>query len=660
MSGRNLALAVLFAFSAGAADAPKSWTPELSMKVQTVGDVTPSPDGRWVVWTQTRRVMEPEKSENSTQVFLARSDGTGRLQLTFGDKSASNPRFSPDGLSIFFVSEREGQPAVYRIAVDGGEAERITSFKGSIASYEISPDGKWIAFTGRETDPDEERAKKEKRDFKVIDESPRNAALWVTPVEASVGGKREVHRLAAAAQHVTGIEWSPDSRRIALETTPTPDADLARKSDIFEVELETGKLQTIAATGATETQPRYSRDGRYIAFVRSADPPSSVTGQRIVLYSRQTGQVRELHATPDETANLIGWAGDSRRILFTEPKGTKVVVYSMPVDGPAKVLYAPRRGTVGGFGGVHINGAGTHLGMAQQAPDQPVEAFVMAMGSAEPVRVSAANTGLPKPPLGETRVVRWKSKDGKEIEGLLTLPVGYQPGHKVPLILNVHGGPSGAYFETFIGAAGLYPIASFAAKGYAVLQPNPRGSIAYGLAFRAANLNDWGGGDYNDVMTGVDSLIAQGIADPNKLVVMGWSYGGYMTNWVITQTNRFKAAATGAGLSDMPSMWGTNDIPSVLDDYFSGPWYDQPERYTKLSPLFHVNNVTTPTLFLHGEADERVPTSQGYEMYNALKRKGVETQMVVYPRQPHGPREPKFVLDIMQRHLDWVEKHLGG
>jgi dipeptidyl aminopeptidase/acylaminoacyl peptidase len=295
-----------------------------------------------------------------------------------------------------------------------------------------------------------------------------------------------------------------------------------------------------------------------------------------------------------------------------------------------------------------------------QSPDEPVEAYVMPLTSPKPVRVSAANVDLPKQPLGETRVIKWKSKDGKDVEGLLTLPANYDKARKYPLILNIHGGPAGGFGETFIGAAGLYPIASFAARGWAVLRPNPRGSTGYGIGYRSANVNDWGGGDFQDLMSGVDAVIAMGVADSNRLAVMGWSYGGYMTNWVITQTDRFKVAATGAGLSDMPSMWGTNDIPSVLDDYFSGPWYEQPERYVKLSPLYHVKNVTTPTLFLHGEADDRVPTSQGYEMYNALKRKGVETQMVVYPRQPHGPREPKFVLDIMQRHIDWVEKHLGG
>jgi len=321
------------------------------------------------------------------------------------------------------------------------------------------------------------------------------------------------------------------------------------------------------------------------------------------------------------------------------------------------VVFAPAHGTFGNA--VVLNRGGTYAGMGMQSPEEPVEAYVMDLGSLEPVRVSAANTNLSKQAIGETRAIKWKSKDGKEVEGLLTLPVNYDKSRRYPLILNIHGGPAGAFGETFIGAAAPYPIASFAARGWAVLRANPRGSTGYGLAFRSSNVDDWGGGDYQDLMAGVDAVIQMGVADPNELAVMGWSYGGYMTNWVITQTSRFKAAATGAGLSDLISMWGTNDIPSTLDDYFEGAWFDQPDRYIAMSPLAHVDKVTTPTLILHGGSDIRVPTTQGYEMYSAIKRKGVPTEMVVYPRQPHGPQEPKFVLDIMRRHIDWVAKYIG-
>ncbi len=631
------------------------WTPELSMKVKTVTAPVPSPDGRLAAWTQTQAVMDGQKSEMLTQVFLARVDGSGRVQLTRGEKSANAPAFSPDSKWVFFASDRSGKRNVYRIAVDGGEAEALTAWNGTLGAYAVSPDGRWIAFTGREPDAAEETAKRQKLDFRVVDENPKDFALWMVPVEPDIHGKRPVKKAASGSYHVGGFDWSPDSRKIAYEIRPTPDADDARRSDIYEVEVETGKVRPVAASAAPEAQPRYSPDGRWLAYVKGTETAKRIDGSRIALVSPTDLKSRDLPLTADESPAIAGWAGG--RVLFTEPRGTHSVLYGMPVDGPPAVAFEPVRGTFG-FG-VSLNRTGTYAGLAIQATDEPVEAYVMDLGAAKPVRVSAANVDLPKQPIGETRVVRWKAQDGKEIEGLLTKPVNYQQGKRYPLILNIHGGPAGGFGETFVGNAGLYPIASFAARGWAVLRANPRGSTGYGLPFRSANVNDWGGADYQDLMSGVDYVIQIGVADPNRLAVMGWSYGGYMTNWVITQTTRFKAAATGAGLSNLISMWGTNDIPTVLDDYFEGTWYDQPERYVRMSPLAHVDKVTTPMLILHGEADVRVPTSQGYEMYSAVKRKGVPCEMVVYPRQPHGPQEPKFVLDIMQRHLDWVAKYIG-
>jgi dipeptidyl aminopeptidase/acylaminoacyl peptidase len=468
-----------------------------------------------------------------------------------------------------------------------------------------------------------------------------------------VNGKHPHRVIATGPFSVGAFDWSPDSHSIAFETRPGPGADFGRESDLSEVDVESGKLQPLATTESSEASPRYSPDGKYLAFVRSQGA-SGLAGNRIVLFSRVGGKLRELPASLDESPNLLGWSGDGKRMYFAEAKGTKEVLYGMPVDGPPAAVFTPK----GTFGALRLNATGTHAGIALQSVSEPVEAYEMDLATMKPVRVSAANSGLTLPPLGDTSVIRWKGKDGKPVEGLLTLPVGYEKGKKVPLILNIHGGPSGVFNEGFIGAAGLYPIASFAAKGYAVLRPNPRGSVGYGHGFRTSNVNDWGGGDYQDLMTGVDHVISIGVADPDKLIVMGWSYGGFMTNWVIGHTTRFKAAAAGAGLSNLVSMWATNDIPSTLDDYFSGTPMDQQERYIKMSPLFYVKNVTTPTLFLHGEIDPRVPTTQGYEMYHAIKRLGVSTQMVVYPRTLHGPQEPKFVLDIMQRHLDWVATHI--
>ena len=646
---------VVFLFISGSAFA--QWTPQVSIKVKTVTSAVPSADGRLAVWTETHAVMDGEKSETLTQVYLAHTDGTDRMQLTRGEKSSNAPAFSPDATWVFFASERSGKRNLYRIPVDGGEAEQLTNWSGTLGAFSISPNGKWIAFTGREADGDVERAKREKKDFRVLDENPANQSLWIVPVEPDAGGKRAVKHAAAGPYHIGQFDWSPDSQRIAYEARPTPDADDGRKADIFEVALETGQIRPVAATSATEAEPRYSPDGRYLAFVRTAQSAKRIDGSRIVLLTLNDLKLRELPVTPDQSPNLSAWAHDGSRIYFSEGLRTRNALYAMPVDGPPVVVFQPSRGAFGQ--GMAFNRSGTHAGLTLQTPDEPVEAYVMQVTSMKPVRVSAANVDLPKQGLGETRVIQWKSKDGKEVEGLLTLPVNYDKSKRYPLILNIHGGPAGAFNETFIGASGLYPIASFAARGWAVLRANPRGSTSYGLPFRAANLNDWGGGDYQDLMAGVDHVIAMGVADPNKLAVMGWSYGGYMTNWVVTQTNRFKCAATGAGLSNLISMWGTNDIPTTLDDYFDGAWFERSDGYIRMSPLAHIKDATTPHLILHGQADIRVPTSQGYEMYTALKRKGVPTEMVTYPRTPHGPQEPKFVLDIMQRHIDWVAKYIG-
>ncbi|MDQ3750757.1 MAG: S9 family peptidase, partial [Acidobacteriota bacterium] len=309
--------------------------------------------------------------------------------------------------------------------------------------------------------------------------------------------------------------------------------------------------------------------------------------------------------------------------------------------------------------GVNLNRTGTMLGFVKQNPETAPEAFVSKIDKFAPVQISRANSDMPKMPIGKTEIVKWKSKDGKEIEGLLTYPVNYQAGQKVPLLLNVHGGPAGVFQQTFIGGRGSYPLATFASRGYAILRPNPRGSSGYGTEFRRANIKGWGMGDYQDLMSGVDKVIEMGVADPERLGVMGWSYGGFMTSWIVTQTKRFKAASAGAPVTNLMSFNGTADIPSFVPDYFGGQAWENMEVYQKHSPMFNVKGVTTPTLIQHGEADVRVPISQGYEFYNALKAQNVPVRMIVLPRQPHGPNEPKMQIAAMQSNLDWFEKYLG-
>ena len=636
------------------AQTPTAWTPELSMQVHPVADVVPSPDGQLVAYTESRAVMDGEKSEIDTQIYLAAADGSHRTQLTRGEKSSTSPEFSPDGRYIYFASARSGKPNVWRIPVDGGEAEMVTDWKGEMGAFHVSPDGKWVAFAGMEPRAEDEKDKKEKRDFRVIDENPHNHTLWIVPAEPDSRDKRAVHKVGDTPGHAQEFDWSPDAKSIAFDHTPTPSADDWTKSDISEVNVETGAVKSIAATGAAEHSPHYSRDGRYLAFVRSTDPARWAGMDRIVLLTRQSGESRELPPTFDEQPVLLGWSGDAASILYAEARGTTRVLYAAAVDGPAKNVYESHGTMLPG----RLNTRGTAVGMTLESSIEAPEGYALKLGESTPQRVSAANVELPKLPIGETKRITWKGADGLEIEGLLTYPVGYESGKHYPLVLVIHGGPTGVFQDSFLGRYGGYPLATFAARGYAVLRANPRGSSGYGRTFRFANMNDWGGKDFADLMAGVDYAIAQGVADPNRLAVMGWSYGGFMTSWVITHTHRFKAAAVGAGVTNLWSFTGTSDIPGFLPDYFTGEPWNTFDGYFNHSPMAFVKGVTTPTLILHGEADERVPISQGYELYHALKRQGVETKMVVYPRTPHGPREPKFLLDIMQRHVDWMEQHL--
>jgi len=328
----------------------------------------------------------------------------------------------------------------------------------------------------------------------------------------------------------------------------------------------------------------------------------------------------------------------------------------LPVDGsPASVLGGDVSVTTAA-----LNRTGTALGFVVQDVDRAPEPYASRLGPVlAPHKLATVQPAFAAP-LGRSEPLTWKSPDGRSIEGILTYPVDHRPGTKVPLLLVIHGGPAGVFSRTFIGAPSPYPLAAFAAHGYAVLRANPRGSSGYGKAFRVANRADWGGGDYQDLMSGVDRVVAMGVADPERLGVMGWSYGGFMTSWVVTQTKRFKAASAGAAVTNLMSFTGVTDIPGFVPDYFGGEYWDTFDAWRAHSALFAVKGVTTPTLIQHGDADDRVPISQGYEFYNALKRQGVTTRMTVYPRQPHSFTEPKMTLDAARANLEWFDRFILG
>ena len=400
---------------------------------------------------------------------------------------------------------------------------------------------------------------------------------------------------------------------------------------------------------------RYSPDGNWIAFLQSEKKPTWADHRRLALMPSSGGTVRLLPETPDERPELLGWTKDGKRLLFLEERGTLSGFYAMGVASGKIERLDSQQDLISD---ISLDPLCEHIGFVVENVDKAPEAYQSDINGFKPVKISSLNADLPIPPFGKTEVIHWKGTDGLDIEGLLTYPVGYQKGKRVPFLLNIHGGPMLSFQKTFIANNYFYPIAALASKGFAILSPNPRGSAGYGWLFRAAIAKDFGGKDYQDLMAGVDKVISMGVADPERMGVMGWSYGGFMSSWVITQTQRFKAASVGAGMYNFTSYNGTTDIPSFAPSYLGGDSWEQPELYARLGAVNHIGKARTPTLIQHCEGDQRVPISQSYELYNALKRQGVEVHMLVVPRQGHAPNEPKAMLKVMQTNLDWFTKKL--
>jgi dipeptidyl aminopeptidase/acylaminoacyl peptidase len=620
------------------------------MKIASVSAPRISPDGSRVAYTVSEVKMEKDKEWKSvTQVWVVPTNGGRARQYTRGDKSSTAPEWSPDGTMLAFLTDREkdGERQVWMMLADGGEAWAATSHKGGVTGFKFSPDGKHLVLTAVDQPPkDEEDRKKLKDDTMVIDHDIKMTHLWLFDLD-----KKEEKRLTEGDYTVSDPQWSPDGTRITYTTRPTPKADDGALSDVWMITIASGEKTRIGGDSGASDNARWSPDGKWIAYTATTDRDPGPSTSYLYLVPAAGGAPKQITSKFDLSVGTPVWSRDGKSIYFSTNTHEAIELYWIDLgSGQTKQLTI----TGGSIGITEFTPDGRAVGTMSSA-NQPTEIYVASFERGY-APLTNHNAWLKDYSLAQTEIVKWKSKDGTEIEGVLTKPVGYQAGTKVPFLLNPHGGPTGASINNFNGT-----VQVLAANGFAVLQPNFRGSTGKGLAFAQANKNTWGKGDYEDCMAGVDAMIANGIADPERMGAFGWSYGGYMTFWIDTQTDRFKAISPGAGLTNIYSMYSQTDIHRYLNWFYTdkAPWQNQ-DLYWDRSPMKYVNNVKTPTMIMHGQVDTRVPIAQAQEFYQALVERKVPVEFVVYPRENHGFTEPRHNLDRVRRYVKFFAKYLNA
>jgi len=590
-----------------------------------------SPDGTRIAYVVTRADLA--RSVYEGDVWLVDADGSRNMQLT-REGNDTRPRWSPDGKSVAFLSDRNGPAQIFVIDVAGGESRQLTKEPTPVRVFEWAPDGRSIAFTRiDEATPEEEKRAKEKDDARVVGEARKHVHLYVS--ENGI-----TRRLTRGAFSIFTFSWMPDGSAIVFDRAPGSGLDDLYRTDIWSVSTHDGALKPIVVRAGIDKTPVVSPDGKWIAFGSSGGVQDWLVEHDVHVVPAGGGESRNISKSYDRTPDDVMWSADSRTIWFDGPLDISAQLFRVNADGSGFANTTNVNGVVG-----DSDVRGDRAVFVYQSLTEPPEIY------AGKRQLTHHNDAYRNRALGETRVIRWKNpKDGLEIEGLLTLPVDYRAGERVPLLAFVHGGPASRFDLAFLGYhGGTYAPQVLASRGFAVLRPNPRGTGGYGLAFRRANRNDWAEMPWRDIEAGIDKVIADGIGDPNHLGLMGWSYGGYMAAWVLGHSDRFRAVSVGAPVVDLLSFHGTTDIRDFI------PYYFVPfslEQLRAQSPLWHLKKTTAKVLIQQGEADDRVPISQGTMLYRALDELGADVTMVTYPRSGHALREPKLKMDVMRRNVE--------
>lgn len=629
------------------------WSPKESMKIKSISQTDISYDGKMVAYVVREPVMDDEKSEYLSQIWLTNVDSKENVQYTFNLKSSSSPKFSPDGKNLAFLSSRSGRNQIWIISTSGGEARRLTEEEKGIRSIKWSPNGRKISFLKNDDDTEEEiKSKKNKTDVILVDKNFKYSHIYSYNLFEDT-----VTQITKGDFSVNSFDYSPNGKKIVFSHQDDTNINTGFvNSDISVIESDGSSLLNLIKRPGIDSNPIFSGDGNRFAFISSGGKQESIGLRDTYIFNLKNNNIKKLDNTPNRDSNIISWSSDNKNLIISESVKTTSQLILLPVNGDNYISWSGEKYKEGVISSVVKSKKSDNLVLCYEKLNSPVEVFLTGTNNLSFSKLSDINN-YNYPELSRTEIISWKSFDGRIIEGILTYPKNYKKGSKYPIILQIHGGPAGVFSERFNGRPGIYMTEYFSEKGYVTIKPNPRGSTGYGKEFRYANYKDWGYGDYEDVVSGVDKVIDMGIGDPDRQFVMGWSYGGYLTSFVVTKTNRFKAASMGAGLPNLISMVTTTDIQDYLVAHMGSEFWDDYETYEKHSAIYQIKNTTTPTQIIHGANDLRVPFTQGQEFYRALDRLGVDTEMVVYPRTPHGPREPKFLMDVSERILIWFEKY---
>jgi dipeptidyl aminopeptidase/acylaminoacyl peptidase len=625
-----------------------------------------SPDGRRVIYTVSE-LSKWKDNKRVTSIWIADADGANARRFLANEKDR-NAAWSPDGRHVAFLSTRDAPsggrdsesggdatPQIYVIPVDGGEATKLSDHKGNIRSFEWTKDSASIVFLAERAKSDAQKAVEKAGDDAIfVDEGANGqerseyAELW----RISLADKAESQITHDDHLLVEGFRVSPDAKKIALTYRRENSRNGQFHAEIAVVDAASGELNTLTHNNAPEQNVQWSPEGKAISYLAPSDTAWDLAEEKLWVIPAEGGDPRKLTGSFNGAIGQYAWAPDGQSIVLGAHVRARGAVYRVNVANGAMSAIA------GGdwAGRMESVSADAKRGAAVvSTPATPGEVNVVDLTTGKLNPVTHAGNRVDEYALSQFRAITWKSKDGLDVEGMLWLPADFRPGTRLPLLLSVHGGPAGAWDVSFRGINHVYT-----GLGWAVLEPNVRGSSSYGDALLRGNMKDIGGGDYQDLVTGVDKLIADGIADPDHLAIRGWSYGGILGGWTLTQTTRFKAASLGAMVADWTSEYAMGFNHDVRLWYIGGTPWESADSYRRQSSYTHIAKVTTPTLLLHGERDTTDTIGQSMMYYQGLKDRNVPVRFIRFPREPHGFREPHHVRTRDTEEIAWLMKYARG